>query len=128
MKVIKKKAAMECTPEQIQKEVIEYWTKKLAAFRRKHGLDGRPAAMKAMKVMQTKASMKTAVMKAMIPMKVLKKKATMKAMKALTVMKKKATMKAMKALTMTEKKATMKAMKVVKKKAAMKAMMAHEGH
>ena len=49
MKVIKKKAAMECTPEQIQKEVIEYWTKKLAAFRRKHGLDGRPAAMKAMK-------------------------------------------------------------------------------
>ena len=58
MKVIKKKAAMECTPEQIQKEVIEYWTKKLAAFRRKHGLDGRPAAMKAMKVMQTKAPMK----------------------------------------------------------------------
>ena len=49
---------MECTPEQIQKEVIEYWTKKLAAFRRKHGLDGRPAAMKAMKVMQTKAPMK----------------------------------------------------------------------
>ena len=93
---------MECTPEQIQKEVIEYWTKKLAAFRRKHGLDGRPAAMKAMKVMQTKAPMK-----AMPVMKedgsdegydsyesMMKKKAVMPVMKKEAVMK--AALKAMK--------------------------------
>ena len=119
MKVIKKKAAMECTPEQIQKEVIEYWTKKLAAFRRKHGLDGRPAAMKAMKVMQTKAPMK-----AMPVMKedgsdegydsyesMMKKKAVMPVMKKEAVMK--AALKAMK----VKKKTAMKAIKV-KKKAA----------
>ena len=35
--------------EVIEKEIQKYWTKKLAAFRRKHGLDGRPAAMKALK-------------------------------------------------------------------------------
>ena len=113
MKVIKKKAAMECTPEQIQKEVIEYWTKKLAAFRRKHGLDGRPAAMKAMKVMQTKAPMKA--------MPVMKEDGSDEGYESM--MKKKAVMPVMKKEAVM--KAALKAMKV-KKKTAMKAMI-HEG-
>ena len=105
------------------------------------------AMMKAMKA--SRILKKKATMKAMKALTVMKKKATMKAMKALTMTEKKATMKAMKEeMKNSFKKAAMKATFInlpvlhtqiaakhgrdvamqATKKAAMKAMMAHEGH